>query len=188
MISAPTDRIERFRTAATGSAPAECFSVDWLTQVLGEDVERILGPANLHYADASSFRPGPSDSARVLATFDSDAYRAFLESLDSSELEESGVPSRPDGAYGAFDGGRLCGVASFEDWHSVIAQLDVATAPDRRRQGFATAAVSALARDALRRGLILQWRATTRNGPSLALARSMAFEDYASVIYVRLRA
>lgn len=187
VIAAPPGQVERVRHAIAGRTPGEVFSTDWLANLFGGDAERILGPAALHYADATTFRFAAQATSRALVESDLRAYHNFLNRAAPADLEESGIPTEVVDVYGAFAGDALCGVAHLEEWRSVIAQIGVVTDPAHRRRGFAKQTVSALARDALDRGLILQWRALVSNGSSIALARAMGFEGYASTIFVRLR-
>ena len=91
-------------------------------------------------------------------------------------------------AFGAFSADVLCAAASYTVWEPSIAHIIVATHPDHRRKGFASAAIGALAADAFARGLILQYRAVAWNTSSLALAHALGFSHYCSTLYVRLRA
>lgn len=187
IIASPPDRAELIKEATFGITPEEAFSVDWLQRVFGDDAEKIRGPAEVCYADETSFRAEPN-SGRALLASEYDAYRALVESLDPKEIEEiGGVRSDAFPAFGAFSDGILCSVTNYEVWEPSIAQIHIITHPNYRRRGFARAAVQALAAEALDRGLILQWRAHAWNESSLSLARALGFEFYCSTLYVRLR-
>ncbi|MBO0800137.1 MAG: GNAT family N-acetyltransferase, partial [Blastocatellia bacterium] len=195
IIASPPARAELIKEATVGVIPEEAFSVDWLQRVFADDAEKILGPAEVCYADEASFRTEPNHNGRALLAKDYDAYRALVESLDPKEVEESGVrfpDSRcqfPDAfsAFGVFSDDILCSVASYEVWEPSIAHIHIITHPNYRRRGYARAAVQALAAEALDRGLILQWRAVAWNEASLSLAHALGFEYYCSTLYIRLR-
>jgi len=161
--------------------------VEWLQRVFAQDAERILGPAEVNYADETIFRSERRHFTRPLSASDSAAYSALAAALDSKEVEDSGVSSEAFPAFGAFSDQILCAVASYEIWETSIAHITVATHPNYRRRGFAKAAVGALATAALDQGLILQWRAVAWNKNSLALARDLGFKHYCSTLYVRIR-
>ena len=165
----------------------DLFSAEWLQHVLGKDVEQILGPAEVNYADDTSFRCNGRQPARPISASDAIAYRALASALDSKEIEDSGFSAEMFPAFGAFSEDILCAAASYTVWEPSIAHIIVATHPDYRRRGFASAAISALAADAFDRGLILQWRAISSNKNSLALARHLGFAHYCSTLFVRLR-
>jgi predicted GNAT family acetyltransferase len=101
-------------------------------------------------------------------------------------LEDSGFSAEAFPAFGVFSGARLCAAASYSIWKPSIAHIIVATHPEHRRRGFAKATIHALAKDALDRGLILQWRAVAWNVSSLALAQTLGFKHYCSTIFARI--
>jgi len=187
VIAAPPARAELIQKAIVDITPEEAFSVEWLQCIFGGEAERIIGPAEVNYADETNFRAETGHFGRALLASDSDAYRAFVNALDPMELEASGaVSSDAFPAFGAFSEDVLCSVASYEVWEPTIAHIRVATHPSYRRRGYARAAVQSLAEAALHRGLILQWRALAGNKSSLSLARALGFQYYCSTLYVRL--
>ena len=187
IIACPLMKLESLRRAAAGISAEELFSVAWLQRTLGDEAEKILGPADLNYADETNFRLPNRDDTRPLSQADSEAYRKLAAVLDPKEVEDSGFSPSAFPAFGAFSEGFLCSAASYKAWEPSIAHITIATHPNYRRRGFAKAAVGALARAAFDHGLILQWRALASNTASLALARELGFEYYGSTIFVRLR-
>jgi GNAT superfamily N-acetyltransferase len=187
VIAAPPEKHQYIRDSLSGLSSEELFSVDWLQRVLGPDLEKIRGPAELFYADETSFRPAAKMEARTLSDSDLPGYRILEGALDPKESQDSGFSSAKFPAFGAFSEDMLCAAASYTVWEPSIAHITVATHPEHRRRGFAKAAVSALAEDALGRGLILQWQTVVWNTNSLALARDLGFEHYCSKIFARCR-
>jgi GNAT superfamily N-acetyltransferase len=191
VIASPPGKAELIQNAIIDLSPEEAFSVEWLQRIFANDAERIIGPAEVNYADETSFRSEESHGGRALLATDSDAYHGLVAALDPKEVEDSGVSFRPISetfpAFGVFSDYILCSVASYEVWKPSIAHIRVATHPNYRRRGFAKAAVQALAAAAFDSGLILQWRAVAWNKNSLSLARDLGFNYYCSTIYVRLR-
>ena len=188
VLAAPPGRTQQIQDAIRGRSPDEVFSAEWLHSVFVQDAERILGPAHVSYADDTSFRSESSRSARSISASDAAAYRALASALGSKEVEDSGFSGEAFPAFGAFSAEVLCAAASYTVWEPSMAHIIVATHPDHRRKGFASAAIRALAADAFARGLILQYRAVAWNASSLALARALGFSYYCSTLYVRLRA
>lgn len=187
VIAAPPAKAEFIREAIFNVSAEDAFSVEWLSCTFADDAERILGPAEVAYADETSFRTELNHGGRALSASDSATYRQLVAELESEVVEETRITADTFPAFGAFSGDTLCSVASYEVWEPAIAQIRVATHPSYRRRGFARSAVQALAAAALDRGLILQWRALASNQNSLALARSLGFNYYGSTLYVRLR-
>jgi GNAT superfamily N-acetyltransferase len=187
IIASPPAKVELIEQAVVDASPEEVFSVDWLERILGNQAERIVGPAELKYADEATFRSEPDPLGRALSASDAVAYRSLVAALDPQQ-EDISVSSDAFPAFGAFSDDTLCSVASYEVWEPCIAHIRIATHPSYRRRGFARAAARALAREALENRLILQWRALAWNTNSLRLARSLGFTHYGSTLYVRLRA
>ena len=187
VIAVPPEKHEYIRGTLRGLSPQELFSVEWLQRVLGPDVEKILGPAEVFYADETSFCPADTMLARSLSQSDLPAYRTLEGALAPKESEDSGFSSGKFPAFGVFSDDVLCAVTSYSVWEPSIAHIIVATHPEHRRRGFAKAAVSVLAEHAMGRGLILQWQTVSWNTNSLALARDLGFEHYCSKIFARCR-
>jgi GNAT superfamily N-acetyltransferase len=187
IIASPPATAELIQNAIADVSPEEAFSVEWLQSVFANDAERILGPAEVNYADETTFRSEYNHCGRALSISESDAYRTFVAALAPKEVEDSGVSADAFPAFGAFSDDLLCSVASYRVWEPSIAHISIATHPNYRRRGFAKAAVQALAVSALDCGLILQWRAVTWNTNSLSLSSDLGFEYYCSTLYVRLR-
>jgi GNAT superfamily N-acetyltransferase len=187
IIASPPATAELIRNAIVDVSPEEAFSAEWLQRIFANNAERIIGPAEIHYADDTSFRAEPSHRGRTLSALDSEIYRGFVAALDPKEVEESGFSADAFPAFGAFSDDILCSVASYEVWKPCIAHIRIATHPNYRRRGFAKAAIQALAAEALNSGLILQWREVAWIKNSLSLARDLGFSYYCSTFYVRLR-
>src|SRR5207248_8950354 len=88
VIAVPQALHESFQDAIDNSDSEELFSVEWLQGVLGSTVVRILGPAEVHYADDTSFRSEITESDRMLSESDREAYRLFRAALDPKEVDE----------------------------------------------------------------------------------------------------
>ena len=187
VVAAPPEMVRSVEEAATALSADTLFSASWLQQVCGGKAEKILGPAEIGYADQSMFQCDENRFGRRMSPDDSAAYAALAGALDQTEAEESGLLPDRFPAFGAFSDGELCAVASYSVWEPSIAHIVVATHPHHRRRGFASAALQSLAKEAFDRGLILQWRAVSRNRNSLALAERLGFRHYCSTLYVRLR-
>lgn len=176
IVACPPNKVKFIQDTIADVSPEELFSVEWLQRVFAQDAERILGPAEVNYADETTFRSGRNHFTRPLSAADAAAYNTLAAALDSKEVEDSGVSSEAFPAFGAFSDQILCAVASYEIWETSIAHITIATHPAYRRRGFAKAAVGALAMAAFDQGLILQWRAVAWNKNSLALARDLGFK------------
>lgn len=188
IVAAPSRCAKLISGALDGRSVDQSFSRTWLQTTLGDAVERIDGPADILYADQSSFRGAVSHAARALTDADRGAYHALASVLDGQEIADSGFSADNFPAFGVFSGDRLCAVASYRVRQPSIAEILVATHPNYRRQGFARAALSALALEAFKFHLVLELRAPASNENSLAFARALGFGHYCSTLFAQLRA
>ncbi|MGE3275365.1 MAG: GNAT family N-acetyltransferase [Vicinamibacterales bacterium] len=133
--------------------------------------------------------PPPDVDVRVLAPADEHAWdelaAGYLEEqrlpLDSSAARRAGfvTQARNGHWWGAWDGGRLVSIASFNSYYHPVAQVGgVFTRPDDRRKGLSRAVMQTLLRDA-----VLTHRLTRiilftgeRQQPARALYESLGFE------------
>ena len=151
------------------------------------DAQRVIGPAFIGYADASSYRSdGSGARARIL---DGAGERSAIDELRAavSAVEwEHGGAAKADAYAGVFEGARLAALASYERWGERIAHISVVAHPAHRSRGHGRAAVDALAAAAIARGLIAQYRTLMANAPSMAIAQRLGFERWAISLAVRL--
>jgi RimJ/RimL family protein N-acetyltransferase len=186
IIASPPHWAEIIAARVRGVAADQVFSVEFVRRLLCPEAEKVIGPAEVNYADRSMFH-GTSTAGCRLLTFDDLPIRHTLaDALSSAELEQSGFDPTESQAFGMFASGVLCACASYQIWQPKIAHITVATHPDFRRRGYAQAAVSALADQVLSQDLILQYRALESNQNSLKLGLSLGFKHYCSTIYARL--
>jgi hypothetical protein len=82
VIASLPAKAELIRNAIVDISPEEALSVEWLQRVFANDADRILGPAEVNYADETSFRSEPSHHGRALLPSESDAYRALVDAID----------------------------------------------------------------------------------------------------------
>jgi GNAT superfamily N-acetyltransferase len=186
VVAAPSRHVEWVSKRLGGKSVEELFSVVTVRRLLAPEVRGVLGPAQVKYADATTFQFAPHEACRMLAVGDEEEHRALVESLSAEERAQIGYEGKGGLAFGAFENGELRAAASYEIWNGTIAHLMVATHPDARGRGFGRAVLSELAEHALALGLVLQYRALAVNERSLRLARALGFEDGVETIYARM--
>jgi GNAT superfamily N-acetyltransferase len=146
--------------------------------------EDVVGPAFIGYADATTFLGAAEADARLLDDTDGAVIAALRSSCSPIEWEHGGAsPGEP--AVGAFRDGELTALSSYSIWGDRIAHIGIVTHPQHRGQGCGRAAVSAMTRIVLERGLVAQYRTLVANAPSMAIARRLGFERYAVSLALR---
>ncbi|HEX6749677.1 MAG TPA: GNAT family N-acetyltransferase [Longimicrobium sp.] len=159
-----------------------------LVAALEGEMERVIGPATIRYADRGTFRPQPpSPSVRMLTLDDAPAIERLRVACTATEWEHGGSDVREHPCAGAFAGDEIAALAGYEVWGGAVAHLSVVTHPAHRGRGHGAAAVSRIAAEALERGLVPQYRTLESNAPSIAVAARLGFEPYARSLAVRPR-
>lgn len=146
-------------------------------------IEAVLGPAFYGYVDRETFTPIES-SARTLTAADSSAYERFRAIVPDAEWEQGGLGFEPGETIGLFVGEDLVAVAAHEVWDGLLAHLAVVTHPEHRGEGYGRAVVSRATDRALTEGFLPQYRTLDVWPWSVALARELGFERFATSILV----
>lgn len=156
--------------------------------LLGDSLRAVVGPAWIGYGDAGTLRiPEPREGTRVLTGKDAPSVALLREACDPVEWEHGGSSPGGNPLVGAFgEDGVLAALAGYEVWGDRIAHIAVLTRPDRRGSGRGREVVGRLAALALQRGLVPQYRTLAANEPSLAVARALGFQPYATSLALRL--
>ncbi len=154
--------------------------------IVEHPIDRIVGPAYLGYADRGTFLPMPDPETRLLQATDVDAVERLRVACSTTDWEHGGSTAGQQPAVGRFLAGELVALASWEVWDGTIAHIYVVTHPAHRRRGYGKAVVSAIAAEALARGLVPQYRTLERNLPSVGIALALGFRQYATTLAVRL--
>jgi len=156
------------------------------TDMVGALAGTAIGPAWVGYADQTTLRSTPLEArARLLSREDAAAVDALRESCTPLEWEHGGSALGHDITTGSFANGTLAALAGYETWGGRIAHIAVIAHRAYRGQGHARTAVALVARLALGRGLVLQYRTLEANTPSRHIANSLGFVHYATSLAIR---
>ena len=188
IVSVPPGELSEVRAALSHWTTTTLMAPSTARESLGDRVSDVIGPAWVGYADERTFRTSMVDSrARILEQADADAVNALRDACTELEWEHGGSALGLDPVAGSFANGTLAALAGFETWGDRIAHIAVVAHPGFRAQGHARAAVALVARQALSRGLVLQYRTLESNTPSRRIADSLGFIHRATSLAVRFR-
>src|SRR5262247_4187591 len=174
------------RNATHDQAQDAIFDVAFVERALTGRIDRVLGPTYLGYLDAlDSVRQDPN--VRLLSRIDMGALNDLRDRVTAQDWEYSGLdPDQPIAGY--FIDRMLVSAAGYKVWGGRLAHICALTRGDARGAGYGRACVRGITAHALKQGLIAQYQTLYENAHSLAIARSLGFEDYATRIYVRATA
>ncbi|MFE7446440.1 GNAT family N-acetyltransferase [Streptomyces chartreusis] len=109
---------------------------------------------------------------------------ALMTSVSSEDAGESGMDEITSATFIVRNGADLVAAAGYQVWPATTAHLCVLTAPGERGRGLARQVASAAVAQALRDGLLPQWRA--RSMASRNVARSLGFRELGSQLSICL--
>ncbi|MDG6106934.1 GNAT family N-acetyltransferase [Dactylosporangium aurantiacum] len=147
-------------------------------------VAGTLGPATLAYCEAAGFRPAGATAVEPVPADHAD-LAALLARVPAGDAGESGLAEITSPAFVLRGAAGVVAAAGYGVWPGGTAHIGVLTAPAARGRGLARAVATAAVTDALRRGLLPQWRA--RPEASRRVARALGFRELGAQLSVRLR-
>jgi GNAT superfamily N-acetyltransferase len=187
VISAPQDLLMDIASCAGGRSLAEVIEGGALASVLGDRVERMIGPAVISYADTTDFILHDEQGARPLIPSDDDALRALSEEVGEDAWENSNIAFDRVPVFGIYDQHKLVAAASYERWGERILHVGILTHPEHRGQGLGLGVAAATVTHALEAGGIAQYQTLEANEPSMRIADKLGFKRYCRTLVFRLR-
>jgi hypothetical protein len=161
-------------TATYGDATA---ALGALTDGLDDRASQVLGPASYGYL-TSMAGCAVDDRVRLLGPRDDDLVAAFEHRVPVEEWGEAAVGGAE--TFGWVEAGEVRAAASLGDWRGVPS-VGVVTDPAWRGRRHGWSVVAAAAAHALGGGAdLVQYRARTANTASMALARALGVQSYAT--------
>jgi hypothetical protein len=158
-----------------------------LRSLIGERVDRIIGPAFIGYTESEMFRAIEAPMTTVLNKTHTGAVSSLRAACDPVEWEHGERDLGGNTSIGIFAGEELVTLAAYDLWGQRIAHISIVTHPQYRQLGYGCAAVSKLTEILLDRNLVPQYRALESNSASLNIAAKLGFARYAMSVTVRLR-
>jgi GNAT acetyltransferase len=187
VVSLPPDEVESYRDVIAGWQPGVVRTAAIAQAAFHDRIARIIGPAFIGYTDTRLFKQLTCGDARLLTDADEKAVEILRNACQAEEWDHGGSDFRPSEMVGVIRGEQLVAVASYEVWGECIAHISIISHPDARGLGHATTAVSKLTRIVLERDLVPQYRTLQASQPSMAIARRLAFVQYATSMAIRFR-
>ncbi len=187
VVSVPAALVAEVKRDLAGLPAREAVSLNALSHVFGDAVDRFVGPAWIGYVDADSFRPADADGARPLRDDESDDVVRLCEASDETEWEHSGIDPRRRPIFALHRGPEIAAATSWEPLSNGLLHVGVITHPAHRRRGYGRAVASAITAHGLQQGGVMQWQTLVENTPSLAIGRALGYRQRFETVAVRLR-
>lgn len=186
IVSVPAPEVAEATEALRACVPADVYGHDALAHAFAPRVAAIIGPAWLGYTNTANVHPADLTGTRRLTKHDMAALHTLELACDQTEWEHSSIESAHDTLFGCFQGEELVAAGTCSRREGAIRDVGIVTHPARRGRGFGRAVVAAMTVFGVADGCIMQYRTLQANTPSLRIARSLGYHDYARTIAVRL--
>jgi GNAT superfamily N-acetyltransferase len=177
---APADYHERLAAEPRSSA---LVSPETLGALLPERT-RLVGPAFIGYADSIAAAAASADETAASAS--EPAFDALRRAAATEEWEHAGLDGHVRPIFVKLADGDVIAAAGYERIGVEVAHVGVLTHPDHRAAGHGRKIVAATARLANSRGLLVQYQTLLANKGSIAIGRSLCFEQFATTLAARL--
>ena len=187
VLSLPAGMVDSVRRKILGQSTAELFNVVGLSRLFGHSVESIIGPAWVGKIEHKDFKACHTGNGRLLRSTDWTDFDKFLRQSNKTEVEHSALASKREPTVGVFHNGRIVAAASYEILEGAVAHIGVLSSKEFRGKGFAKEAVRLITEIALSRNIGIQYQTLKENLPSVSVAQSLGFTEFAETLAVRLR-
>jgi GNAT superfamily N-acetyltransferase len=185
-VFAPAALRQRLSDAVGGRDASAVLEPKTWYDLLGDTVERILGPAVHHYLDDDADLV--EGGGRRLNPSDVGALAILRGAADPEEWEEAGFTDPTPLMFGLFDddAGGLVAAANLTGGVEPSSDVGVYTHPNQRGHGYATRIAATAARQSLRMNGIARYRVRADHRASLSVAQKLGFAEYGRNLTVQL--
>ena len=187
VVSAPRCLCDEASAFMADREPDAVFDPQFLAELLGDAVERIIGPAWLGYVESDGFRPADVGGVRLLGDDDDPALRRLAAACGEEDWAYSGVRIGKPPVFGRFAEGELMAAGAPIERGQGLLDVGIVTHPAQRGKGHGRAVASAVTAHGLQRQPFMQYQTLHANAPALTIALSLGYEHLISTLSARLK-
>ena len=185
VVSAPPAWVARLEQSCGSTVAEELLSPAAATRALGDATGEIVGPSFQGWLPAGRLRTVPSDGVQRVAGKEA-VLAAFKSACSPKEWEHGGIDPEAAEIWASFQGEKAAALGQLRLHPGGAVDPCVITHPEHRGEGHALRLVGAMAQDALADGRLLLYQTLLSNRPAVSLALRLGFEQYATLLAVRL--
>jgi len=185
VVSAPSEWVGPLEHALALVAAHQLLSPEFVGRLLGGAAPRVIGPSYQGWLPPDRFVRTPSDGVRRL----DDTQLGLAEGVRAScstEEEHGGIELAGREVWAAFHGSRIVAPGQLRAQAIGAADPCVVTHTAYRANGYARRVMSTIVETALSAGPLVLYQTPLSNGPAVSLAHRLGFEQYATLLAVRL--
>jgi GNAT superfamily N-acetyltransferase len=187
VVSAPAGWVAALERELDGREPDALLDEVFLASLLGDDIERVIGPAFQGCLEPSRFRPVVADGVRFVGPDDSAAVDRFRDECGEDVWQSGSLHKVENYMVAFFDGDEIVALAGYRPWNEAAGDPCVLTHPELHGKGHGTAVVSAVVAAALGEGKLLLYQTLEANRGAVQIALKLGYEQYARHLAVRLK-
>lgn len=181
LVLVPPAELDCVAALFNDQPPAIAQLADGLDQCFETGRFREIEAGFKFYLDPAIFAPQQQPASRRLGPRDEAQFELLRRNCSEYDWQMSEIQFEQPDITGYFVGETLVAAAAFNylGEPALIADVHLITHPQYRRRGYGRLLSEDLIRSGLRKQMIVQWDAKSRNTGSISLARSIGFEQYA---------
>ena len=185
-VSAPSELVEPLKSLAHGQDVLDVFHGDTFVKLLGDQVDRVIGPNWYGYVSRGEYRPASKRGCREITADDARQLDVLRNACGKSDWAEASFDKVP-ALFGYFEAHHLVAASNLTAWRVGDDRIGVVTHPEFRGRGYGAAVASAATGRALRTTPVAEWRASGTNTASIKTALKLGFTRYGENLAIRLR-
>ncbi|MFI8685805.1 GNAT family N-acetyltransferase [Rossellomorea sp. NPDC077527] len=187
LISAPAKYVAELHKAVSGHGPDQAFDAEWLVHSIGDQYERIIGPAFQGYVDSDSFLQASSESVVELKT---EQHKMLLKELREActemEWQHSSIDEEKGPIFLRILNEKAVAAGSWRKGESGFLSVGIISHPTHRGKGHAKAVVNDLTKRGLSSGTMMHYQTLESNTSSVAIAQSLGYVRLGRTLAIRL--
>lgn len=187
VVSAPAGWVATLEREVAGCEPDALLDEAFLASLLGDDIERVIGPAFQGCLEPSRFRPVVAGDVRFVGPDDTTAVDDFRAECGEDVWRSGSLHKVENYMAASFDGNEIVALAGYRPWNEAAGDPCVLTHPKHHGKGHGTAVVSAVVAAALGDGKLLLYQTLEANRAALQIALKLGYEQYARHLAARLK-
>lgn len=192
ILSVPQEEVSEVESLVTQHPPSDktLFSTAYLAYLFKDRISKVIGPAFQGYYQAKpeELDTIPSAVLRIDPAQHQETIQSLSQSGDPIGWDHSGVFKKKSILYGYQHQGKILALANYRLVDEQVGFIGVYTHPEFRGRGFGRATVKAALVDLAREGKTALYQTLHSNTASIAIAKSLGIQEFASHVAVRLKA
>jgi GNAT superfamily N-acetyltransferase len=186
VVSAPPEWVSQLQRVCRSAAATELVSHASATRALRDAAGEIIGPSFQGWLSPARFRAVASDGVRRVASPRAAIISDLQAACSPTEWAHGGIDAGAAEVWVSLHGPQAVALGQLRPHSGGAVDPCVITHPAHRGQGHALRLVGAMAEEALSTGHLVLYQTLLSNGPATSIALRLGFEQYATLLAVRL--